>query len=290
MEIIGNLRWLKARIGGVVMTMLDVLGCKLEVAGDPDDEYFRHAPDHMRAFKSLIEIAAQLEKGSVILDVGANIGLSTIAMAIAAPEATIISFEPSPKNFEFLCRNVRQFGPRIETRLAAASNEPGTLNLHLSRVGAWSHVVGTSHIDGDIPVVQVEARRLDDLIEEIRPALIKIDVEGHEPEVIAGAKRLIESARPTVCMEFNSWTLNAYGGHSPAAFASAIFKAFDVEGWNRHIDFLHRNLCVDKGLTDIVMRLRDGGSVPTLEEMSFSPAARLALRNLREGAGARSSG
>ncbi|MGH7045882.1 MAG: FkbM family methyltransferase [Stellaceae bacterium] len=272
------------------MTMLDVLGQKFEVEGDPDDDYFRHAHDQMRGFENLVAIAAQLGKDSVILDVGANIGLSTIAMAIAAPQATIISLEPSPKNFEFLCRNVRQFGTRIKTRQVAASNESGTLNLHLSRVGAWSHVVGAGHLEGHLPVVQVEAVRLDDLMGETRPAMIKIDVEGHEPEVISGAKRVIESTRPTVCMEFNSWTLNAYGGHSPAAFASAIFKAFDVEGWSRHIDFLNRNLCVDKGLTDIVMRLRDGGSVPTLEEMSFSPAARAILDKLREEAGARSSG
>jgi len=94
--------------------------------------------------------------------------------------------------------------------------------------------------------------------------------------VIAGAKRVIESSRPLIFLEFAPWGLNVQGGHSPAAFASALFKAFDVRGWADAGAMLRETL--GKGeFRDLIIQLKEGASVPTLEELSYPPSAVAAL-------------
>ena len=59
------------------------------------------------------------------------------------------------------------------------------------------------------------------------PAFIKVDVEGFEPNVLAGARRLIAKACPLMLVEFNSWTL-LLQHYDPLTFAGAIWSSFDV--------------------------------------------------------------
>ena len=124
--------------------------------------------------------------------------------------------------------------------------------------------------------VEVDALTLDGFVANrgVEPKFIKIDVEGHEPEALAGARMTIDRLRPLIYMEFNSWTLNAFAGHSPASFARAIWSAFDVEGYPDPVAFLHENLTAKGCVSDIAMTLKDGASVPPLEMMSFPQAAR----------------
>ena len=61
----------------------------------------------------------------------------------------------------------------------------------------------------------------------VHPAFIKVDVEGFEPNVLAGARRLIAKACPLMLVEFNSWTL-LLQHYDPLTFAGAIWSSFDV--------------------------------------------------------------
>lgn len=257
-----------------------IAGQDIGISGDVEDLYFQNAQQSVDGFDPLLYVARTMPEGATILDVGANIGLSTIALALTVPASRIISFEPSPVNFFYLEQNVEVLNGRdVDIRRLAVSDKPGMLHFHAAKTGGWSHVVGDNHMSRGIESVDVEAIRLDDLV-GVRPDLIKIDVEGHEPEVLAGAKKLIEECRPVIFMEFNLWPLNAYAGHSPAAFATALFENFDIQYWRNAGDFLN-HVIGNGGITDIVLRLKEGGVVPPLEEMSFPPKARVALAELR---------
>jgi FkbM family methyltransferase len=259
------------------MAIVDIDGQYVEIYGNRNDPYFLAAQDHANGFGNLKEIVRSLPAGSTIFDVGANIGLSALTMAVVAPQCNIICFEPSPTNFPYLKKNVDCFGSnRITIHQIAASNKKQRLHLFdgsgsANWSGGWSHIVGENHSDKNWPVREIDAIRLDDF-EGVPPAFMKIDVEGHEPEVMAGAKRIIETTRPLIYIEFNTWTLNAYGGHSPAAFASALFESFDVGGFNNAGALLHATLC-ERGLTDLVLRLKVDKLAPTLAQMSYPPSA-----------------
>ena len=91
--------------------------------------------------------------------------------------------------------------------------------------------------------------------------LIKIDVEGFEMDVLEGARDTLERLRPNVFLEFNSFTLIAYGNHNPRSVLERLLSLFSAiyrfedevehrvrEGEGVH-GFMHDNLikhgCVD---------------------------------------------
>jgi len=233
------------------------------------------------ALKGFVRIvSSRVGPDAVIFDVGANIGLTSIAMAVACPIARIFAFEGSPSNAAYLRWNTAAV-ENITVVEAAVSDRSRTL-MFASTYGAGSHVLGSGHIDDTLPTVAVEAISLDQFAEahNLAPALIKIDVEGHEPEVLAGSRRIMETFHPWLCMEFNSWTLNAFGGHSPAAFVPTMWDAYDIEGQPAALSFLHTNMITNQCVDDVVMRLQEGRLAPTLAEMSYSPAARAEIARL----------
>ncbi len=250
-------------------------GQAVTITGDSSDPYFTDAQLHAADMADLVERVSTLPDGAVILDVGANIGLSAIAMALARPDARVIAFEPNPVTYRSLRQNVAAFS-NIEAVQAAASDRRTVLHFHASQYAAGSHVVGAGHIQAEIPTVEVQAVTLDQVVAErgIEPCFIKIDVEGHEPEALAGAAWVVERFRPFIYMEFNAWTLNAFAGHSPAAVVQAIWDRFDVEGYPEPLAFLHENLVQNGCVSNITLRLKPDAKVPSLDMMSLSQTAR----------------
>jgi FkbM family methyltransferase len=258
-----------------VMRIVRIAGQPVHVTGDPADAYFDNAMAHADDLMDLSRRVTTLPDGAVVLDVGANIGLSAIAIAMAQPQVRVIAFEPNPVTYGHLCRNVAAF-PNIETVQAAVSNRAGTLRFHPATYGPGSHVVGSDHLGVATPTIEVDALALDSFVSEhgLRPSFIKLNIEGHEPEALAGATKTIMQFRPAIYMEFNAWTLNAFAGHVPAVFARAIWDSFDVEGYDSPLAFLYENFNEKACVSKIFMTPKPGVSLPSLEEMSFPSAAR----------------
>ncbi len=123
----------------------------------------------------------------VFVDVGANIGAYTL-IASEVPAAVVVSLEPIPATFAKLLNNIAvNRRPNVHALNVAASGRPGRLQMTSSTDSATNHVVPT---DGpDAATVSVKVDTLDKICSRlgVMPSLIKIDVEGHEPEVLAGA-------------------------------------------------------------------------------------------------------
>ncbi len=267
-------------------------GAALRVFGDPGDSYYAAAPDHMRAQDrvcSVLRAAACVPRdggaSAVVLDVGANIGLATLAMATALPaSARLLAVEPSPRNLAHLRRNLAANGlaQRVEVVAAAAGAEPGSLSFHESEFGAGSHLVSGHHLAGNaMPAVQVPVETLDRVVSSRgleRLDFVKIDVEGFEPDVLAGGAGAIARFRPVIYVEFNSWTLMAYRNLNPREFLEDLVRRFPhvlafgptggfepVSGQPAMLGFLHRNL-VERGCVDDLVLCFDtawaGGMAP----------------------------
>ena len=142
------------------------------------------------------------------MDVGANTGIYALAARAVNPSAEIVAVEPIPRVFERLLGNVELTGARVHCFDGAASNREGpiTLNDPPAHHPYDASVAGPPAEAGKVlPLrrVMVPGLRLDRVVESLRlptPDLVKIHVEGHEPEVLEGMGYLLES-RPTVLLE-----------------------------------------------------------------------------------------
>ena len=144
-------------------------------------------------FNNMNFVQRVLVEGSVFIDVGANIGAYTL-LASENPSVQVISLEPVPAAFAKLEQNIALNARRNVTALnLGASRQPGTLRMTAAGASALNRVVDGR--DGDaVGTITVSMDTLDEICRRagLVPSLIKLDVEGHEPEVLAGAAGCLE--------------------------------------------------------------------------------------------------
>ncbi len=178
-----------------------------------------------------------------------------------------------------LRQNVSSNGiTNIELIEAAVGDVSGTITFDDN--GPWSVAThGTSVLSKIV--------RLDGL-ELGSPSFIKIDVEGFEPNVLAGARALIGKACPLILLEFNSWTLLIHH-YDVLTFAEAIWSTFDVRqmfAGERPLDpppnpmgLIHANLTQHGCVTDLLLRPK--AAMLDLYAMTDTPqAAKLRSRSV----------
>jgi FkbM family methyltransferase len=154
--------------------------------------------------------------GDVLIDIGANVGMYSI-WAAATVGVRVIAFEPESQNYAVLNQNIVLNG--LQDRVAAycmalnASNEVGTLFVSEFLAGAACHNFG-DEVDHNLKPMQASfrqgcvSRTLDSLVAEGTipcPTHLKIDVDGIEHKVIAGADETISDDRvKSILIELNT--------------------------------------------------------------------------------------
>lgn len=147
----------------------------------------------------LIPFLARADRISI--DVGANKGVYSYALLRRSVE--VWAFEANPKMFTMLERWARPAGVRLFRE--ALDDSDGEASLMIPRgSGGYSNQgasLAASRVSGrDYATVTVPVRRLDTL-DPPPVGFIKIDVEGHEQAVLAGAAGVLERDRPTLLVE-----------------------------------------------------------------------------------------
>ncbi|MBW7935703.1 MAG: FkbM family methyltransferase [Flavobacteriales bacterium] len=149
-----------------------------------------------------------IKPDAIIMDIGANYGLYTRFMAeLTGPKGQVYSFEPIPTMYHVLKNNVSKLKlTQVQIITMAVSNKTGkaTMQVPTYKDGSENfYEASLKHTDGNSGI-SVETIRLDDKFEHI-PSLdfIKIDIEGHEPEALEGAKNTITKHRPVMLIEIN---------------------------------------------------------------------------------------
>ena len=182
-----------------------------------DDFAIWHYPTCLKTVKE----NADYLKDKVIIDIGSNIGLFTKAIVEIIPYAHIHLFEPSKEYFEE-SKKILNNSPNITFNNYGLSDKNKTLNLYKSKdrnIG-WNTLIEIDPFHGnyfsdvmDIEVVKLV--KLDDYYKDIDVIdFIKIDVEGHERQVIEGAWDLIKKFKPYILIEalwgiyHPEWNLN----------------------------------------------------------------------------------
>jgi len=152
---------------------------------------------------------------SSIYDIGANVGLAAAYFRARWPDAVIVGFEPAENEFAVAERNYARLGAARLFQVAVGSEDGEVaFEIHSERSGG-QHIAAastgkTSSSEEGWEQIQVRMRRLDAMIERCelpRPDLIKIDVEGHEVEVLEGLGKYLGVARG-VLLETHSLELH----------------------------------------------------------------------------------
>jgi FkbM family methyltransferase len=142
-----------------------------------------------------------IDPGDAILDVGANIGyLTSLAAARSGRAGRVIAYEPNPSVFAMLQANADRWRSapnvaQVQLRQVALSSRAGTAELSTgpaANMGLSSLEPDEAHASTE-NVVQVALARLDDDLPLPSIGLLKIDVEGHEADVLSGATELLRS-------------------------------------------------------------------------------------------------
>jgi FkbM family methyltransferase len=146
-----------------------------------------------------INLVRRIGGGGVALDVGANVG--NHALAFSEIFEQVHALEPYPPVFRRL-QERRAVSARIHPHQIALSDRPGSISFE----APTTDNLGTGRVapGGELTV---EAMRGDDFVAtEINEPIvfIKIDVEGHEAEVIQGLNNTLRRDRPTVMFEASS--------------------------------------------------------------------------------------
>lgn len=139
----------------------------------------------------LLEEIRELGLAGVAVDVGAHVGNHTLWLAVICG-MRVAAFEPDVTAYTWLSRNVA--GNQLRSRV---TTYPVALGAQATR-GDWDHrTKGVLRPDvlGSVPIHVLDAYALEHV------SVIKIDVEGHEPDVLRGATRTLQRWRPVVYAE-----------------------------------------------------------------------------------------
>jgi FkbM family methyltransferase len=148
----------------------------------------------------------------VILDVGANVGQVAKAGLLTYPRSEVYCFEPVSATFQALSRRLSLFGNRAKLYPFALSDENAEALINLTSF----HGANSLHPQAALhkrlnPTVRehgaerIQLRRLDDMAGQLpaRCDIMKIDVEGHELQVLAGGETFLRDRVDTVLIEIS---------------------------------------------------------------------------------------
>jgi FkbM family methyltransferase len=136
-----------------------------------------------------------MQEGMTFVDVGANIGSHTLnAARLVGAAGSVFAFEADPDTYNLLVRNIELNGlTNIIVKQTCVSDHVGTVSFYKHRDSAKSSIVDR----GEKLSVTLPSEKLDNMVPaHTKIDILKVDVEGAELSVLAGARRLFQDQRP----------------------------------------------------------------------------------------------
>jgi FkbM family methyltransferase len=154
--------------------------------------------------------------GSIILDVGAQFGLySMLAARHIGADGRIFAFEPSPETVAVLRRHLKNNGmtDRVEIVQAAVGPEEGEVTFYMAGTHPSNTLAPTTVDPVKLTPVKVKAITVDGFCRQrqVKPTILKIDVEGWELQVLRGATEVVQDPALTICVEMHPYAWESAG-------------------------------------------------------------------------------
>jgi FkbM family methyltransferase len=196
-----------------------------------------YEPSTTRALSRLVR------QGTNVLDIGANIGVHTVNMArLVGPQGRVFAFEPTTFAFRKMQRNV-EINPDLKERVTATQCFLGPADSTTAPAAIYSSwpLTGGANLHGKhmgqpMATNGVASRSVDAFLAEYgnpQIALVKLDVDGYECDVLAGATGMMRRDRPVFVMELAPYVLAEHGKSLTdllAYFAPLGYRFFEEGG------------------------------------------------------------
>lgn len=195
---------------------------QIELFLDPEDQHLvPYTLMNFRAYESAETefLKSIIQTDSVVLDIGANCGWYSLALARHCPTSLIHAFEPIPHTYDILTRNINHNGLRnIVAHQLAFSNQEASLEfLHTPRCSGATSLLRTGQ---PVPLEHLEkiactSTTLDIFCAQynLAPDIIKCDVEGAELMVIQGGTKMLTTHKPVILIELLRKWSRQFGYH-----------------------------------------------------------------------------
>lgn len=187
--------------------------------------------------KELQALRAIFPPGGVFVDIGANVGNHTIFAAQHLGASKVIPFEPNPQAFELLVQNVVVNGLHEVVDLSMLG-----VGLSDRREGGYAMEKRARNLGGARMLEgkgDLDVYRGDELMPELRPDMIKIDVETMELRVLDGLSGILDRCRPVLLVEVDV--------ENDAAFAAWMDRAgYAVAGTYQRYKLNRNHIIADR--------------------------------------------
>ena len=176
--------------------------------------------------------------GKTVLDIGAHRGIYSYWMSKAVgPQGSVFAFEPQSECVVHLEKVKTEFQlANLKIVPQGLSENKGTLPLwrEYPESGSSSMESLVDAKQGNYEAIATSVTTLDDffLSKDVRPALIKCDVEGHELPVFLGGKTLLEKYHPDILFECHD--RQAQEGHVFAFLENLGYRGYFYESAEKH--------------------------------------------------------
>lgn len=193
-----------------------------------------------------------INEGQIVADIGANIGYFSLLLSkLVGSKGKVYSFEPELKNFEILKKNVtiNNF-KNIKLYQKAVSNNSGKRKFYKSNWNFGDHRFNKNILyDNDLThtPIEIDVIRLDECLNDVDLDFMKIDVQGHEMQVIEGAKKFINNKDNfKMVIEFYPHGLMS-NDTDPEEFLKTLldlgFDIYDIDSRNLLVNFDILEIC-----------------------------------------------
>jgi FkbM family methyltransferase len=203
--------------------------------------------------------------GMTVVDVGANVGYySLLASKLVGPSGRVIALEPNSENCRLLVSSLRLGGITNVELVPVACDRATGWAYYSTHVGSNGGLVDDQDLLAH-PGVVVPTFRLDDIVEG-PVGFLKMDVEGAEARVVAGATRLIESSRPIITTELTRDMLR----NVSAASIADYLGYFERLGYT--LTVLESSTGREKPYPSVAVLLEDWGGRNELQDVLLIPS------------------
>jgi FkbM family methyltransferase len=207
-----------------------------------------------------------LRPGDHVIDVGANIGYYLWAAAkVVGEKGRFLAFEPLPSNYEALQQNIKShpvLRDRVQLWPWAIGDSTGTCDFYESKIPNLGSFFRSEKLE-QTRKLTVQVRKLDDILETMegfRPTFLRMDVEGAELLVLSGARNLMRTYRPSLFVEFHTFSIGMKGieaafdefesiGYREAVLIGRLWDAPWISPWARN------RRCWDDSLKNLRKRI-----------------------------------
>jgi FkbM family methyltransferase len=213
-----------------------------------DIVFTKHDENIIRLIRLVKKLVPDAGNKYTIIDIGAFDGTTSVQFQKSFPACKVLAFEPNAEAFKVAERNIKPY-PGIILKNIAISDKSGKakLNVTLNSVSSSLNQINTTTADPilkeQVSVVKesmVATQTLDELKLSEKILILKIDVQGHEKEVISGGKNTLKNTG-FILIEMNNHDM--YSGSS---------KYYEIDSLLRENNF---------NLIDIIVTYRKGGLV-----------------------------